>query len=199
MSREEILDSIRENRPEPVDLPDPDPMPPDPDGVPKDTDDSLRLFLDRLTAAGGEGVVLNDENELAGKIRELFPDVANVFTNVPALASVYAVRESVQSPQGYESTDLAILKGEFAVAENGAVWITDDDLDYRSVCFLTQHLALVVGKENIVADMIRAYQTISLPLPGFGCFVSGPSKTADIEQALVIGAHGARTTTVFLV
>jgi L-lactate dehydrogenase complex protein LldG len=33
----------------------------------------------------------------------------------------------------------------------------------------------------------------------YGLFIAGPSKTADIEQALVIGAHGARSCTVFVV
>ncbi len=40
---------------------------------------------------------------------------------------------------------------------------------------------------------------IRLERPGFGIFISGPSKTTDIEQALVIGTHGARTCTLFMV
>jgi L-lactate dehydrogenase complex protein LldG len=47
--------------------------------------------------------------------------------------------------------------------------------------------------------MHDAYARIVIPTPGFALWLSGPSKTADIEQALVIGAHGARSCTVLLV
>jgi L-lactate dehydrogenase complex protein LldG len=64
---------------------------------------------------------------------------------------------------------------------------------------VTEHLVLVVPAGQIVHNMHQAYDRIRLERPGFGIFISGPSKTADIEQALVIGAHGARSCTLFLV
>jgi L-lactate dehydrogenase complex protein LldG len=103
------------------------------------------------------------------------------------------------SPHAYADIDLAVVPGELGVAENGAVWITDRAMKHRALFVLTQHLALVVAESALVNDMHEAYEKLPLRRPGFGCFVSGPSKTADIEQALVIGAHGARSCTVFLV
>jgi L-lactate dehydrogenase complex protein LldG len=67
------------------------------------------------------------------------------------------------------------------------------------VFVVAQHLALVVPAAELVQDLHEAYRRIRFDGPGFGLFIAGPSKTADIEQALVIGAHGARSATVFLV
>ena len=91
------------------------------------------------------------------------------------------------------------LPGELGVAENGAVWIDASEYLHRSVLFLPEHLGLVLPAANLVDHLHDAYTRIGFDGSGFGCFLAGPSKTADIEQSLVIGAHGARSLTVFLV
>jgi L-lactate dehydrogenase complex protein LldG len=105
----------------------------------------------------------------------------------------------VEDPHQLESVDFAILPGRFAVAENGAVWVTDEGVKQRVIFFIVQHLALVVPASEIVHNMHQAYERLAFARPGFGAFISGPSKTADIEQSLVIGAHGPRSLTVFCV
>jgi L-lactate dehydrogenase complex protein LldG len=85
------------------------------------------------------------------------------------------------------------------VAENGAVWVNDVAITHRVLYFLPQHLALVVPAAKLVHNLHDAYAQLPIGQTPFGSFISGPSKTADIEQALVIGAHGARSLTVFLV
>ena len=94
--------------------------------------------------------------------------------------------------------DTAIIKGAIAVAENGAVWLYESQMINRLLPFICQHLILVIEKKNIVATMHQAYQQIDTGKEGFGVFIAGPSKTADIEQSLVIGAHGARSLVVYL-
>jgi len=64
--------------------------------------------------------------------------------------------------------------------------------------FITQHLIIRLQMKNLVANMHQAYGNLSYEGLGFGLFVAGPSKTADIEQSLVKGAQGARTTLIVL-
>lgn len=106
---------------------------------------------------------------------------------------------TIADPHDLANVDLAILRGEFGVAENGAIWLTDTHLKHRALPFITQHLALILSAKAIVHTMHEAYRQIAFTQAGFGVFISGPSKTADIEQSLVLGAHGARSLTVFLI
>jgi L-lactate dehydrogenase complex protein LldG len=99
----------------------------------------------------------------------------------------------------FSKLDLAILKGQFAVAENGAIWLDDADLRLRAIPFITEHLVILVSRDSLVANMHQAYDRLGDQHSGFGLFIAGPSKTADIEQSLVIGAHGAKSLMVVLV
>jgi len=67
------------------------------------------------------------------------------------------------------------------------------------IYFLCQHLAFVVRAENVLHNLHQAYERLDFEQPAFGVFIAGPSKTADVEQSLVIGAHGPRSHTVFVV
>jgi L-lactate dehydrogenase complex protein LldG len=106
-----------------------------------------------------------------------------------------AVREDAHS---LEDVDLAIIPAHFGVAENGAVWVTDSLIHYRVLPFITQQLAVVLNKKDIFYNMHQAYQKIAGTSYDFGVFIAGPSKTADIEQSLVLGAHGPKGMTLFL-
>ncbi|MEY4986426.1 MAG: hypothetical protein RL567_205 [Bacteroidota bacterium] len=88
------------------------------------------------------------------------------------------------------------IDGEFGVAENGAIWLSEDALPHRVAPFICQHL--VINVSEIVPTMHAAYARLGEVKSGFGLFLAGPSKTADIEQSLVIGAHGARSLTVVI-
>jgi L-lactate dehydrogenase complex protein LldG len=64
---------------------------------------------------------------------------------------------------------------------------------------LAEHVIVVLQRSRIVPHLHAAYAAIDVRREDFGVFLAGPSKTADIEQALVIGAHGAKRVTVLLV
>ena len=98
-----------------------------------------------------------------------------------------------------EKLEKVCIKGTLGVAENGAVWIYESQMMNRLLPFICQHLILVIDKKDIVPTLHHAYQKIDVAKEGFGIFIAGPSKTADIEQSLVIGAHGARSATVYVI
>jgi L-lactate dehydrogenase complex protein LldG len=193
-SRDAILRSIRRHLPESSPLP-------DLDGPWIVYPDPAAQFATVLEQIGGKAVRVADRAALASELKQL-PQFLDSRKTVCGLADVVpsdVELAAVDDPHQLADVDLAILPGEFAVAENGAVWVTDRGLRHRVIYFLCQHLVLVVPADQVVSNMHEAYRRIRVEGAGFGTFLSGPSKTADIEQSLVIGAHGPKSLTVFLV
>jgi len=130
----------------------------------------------------------------------LFQTAKQVASLVPEVAPGNVDERACDDPHQLETIDVAIAQGEFGVAENGAIWLWDSQLRNRVLLFITQHLVLVIPAEQIVDTMHAAYERLTFDgTPRFGAFIAGPSKTADIEQSLVIGAHGPRSLTVYCV
>jgi L-lactate dehydrogenase complex protein LldG len=94
---------------------------------------------------------------------------------------------------------MAFLKGSLGVAENGAVWLYESQMINRLLPFICQQLVLVLETRQLVPTMHQAMQQVHPGSEGYGVFIAGPSKTADIEQSLVIGAHGPVGLTVYLI
>ena len=94
--------------------------------------------------------------------------------------------------------EVAVIPGKLGVAENGGVWLDDALLPHRILPFIAQHLVLTLSVAQLVPDLHEAYRRISVAETGFGIFIAGPSKTADIEQSLVKGAQGPRTAMIVL-
>ncbi|MGC1275269.1 MAG: LUD domain-containing protein [Planctomycetaceae bacterium] len=177
----------------------------------RQTFDDLRgKFAETLKAVGGEAVVVPDVAAVNAELTKLatYTAASKIVSLVPGAGEPNVDPAACERPHELEDVDYAILPGRFAVAENAAVWLDLRDAKHRVICVLSQHLAVVVPASEIVPTMHEAYARLVRPgstdadfltRPGYGVFLSGPSKTADIEQSLVIGAHGARSLTVFLV
>lgn len=196
-SRDKILSTVHSNQPAPRELP------PLPEGTPVAAGDLTPTFITALEAIGGAAYIISGFDRIAAILRERYPDARRIVSGCPELASFAAVASHYEDPHALEDVDLAILRAHFGVAENGACWITEDQMIERALPFIGQHLALVIGREDIVANMHAAYERIAAMEDargyGFATFIAGPSKTADIEQSLVLGAHGPVSLIVFLI
>ena len=191
-ARENILNAIAINQPELAALPEMDR-----NAVICYEDDYVQ-FKTVLESIGGKVELISD---IAVLKDQLITDKANGNFVVNTIAALADVDEHVVSLPAFklEKLEKAYIKGTVGVAENGAVWIYESQMINRLLPFICQHLVLVIDKKDIVPTMHHAYDTIDVDKEGFGVFIAGPSKTADIEQSLVIGAHGARSTTVYVI
>lgn len=188
MSREKILRALRRAQGSAASLP-------SSDGHWTTYPDPVEQFAVSLAAAGGRCVEVG-----ATSLETALEEVAACVQarRVISLVSAGSGGMTFEAPHDYEGVDLAVCPGTFGVAENGAVWITDSVVPEPALLFLTQHLVLMLERRQIVSNMHEAYERLSFDERSYGTFISGPSKTADIEQSLVIGAHGPRSVTVLL-
>ena len=184
-SREKILASIAQNKPSLVTLP----------NVPIfEGDRSIERFKTVLEGIGGRTVEIASKANCQAAIDIYYSDLKNVASNI-VKASIEINLDTIK--EVLEQVDLAVIEGEIGVAENGTIWVPESNMINRALPFITQHLVLILNKKNIVANMHQAYDKLE-GVGSYGVFIAGPSKTADIEQALVIGAHGARSMMVLL-
>jgi L-lactate dehydrogenase complex protein LldG len=160
--------------------------------------DVRERFAKSVVEVGGRCAVVQGPIEGALMAIPEYASARKVVSLVPGVAKANVDLAAVADPHQLHDVDFCVLPAALGVAENGACWIVDHGGANRSAAFLTQHLAVVVREDTLAHNLHEAYQRISIPSPGFSMWLSGPSKTADIEQALVIGAHGARSCTVLI-
>jgi L-lactate dehydrogenase complex protein LldG len=193
-TREDFLTALRQSAPRETPRPDLSAL-----GV--KFPDPRKQFAESLTSVGGACVRVPDlaAAHLALGELQVYRDAKRVASLAPGVGEGNVDLAALADPHALEGLDVSVLPGELAVAENGAVWIDGAAFHHRVVFVVPEHLVLVVSAANVVNDMHEAYARLAGRPVRYGLFISGPSKTADIEQALVIGAQGARSCTVLLV
>jgi len=193
-SRGKILSTIRANQPALTAMPDVEPL-----KAYSSTENLLTQYTTIATNIGAKVYEVSNIDEVKTVIQNNFGTGKRIVSTLPELSDIADTKEYLSDlPIELADVEVAILQSDLAVAENGATWITEDQLRQRVLPFITQHLAVIVNAKNIVATMHDAYTSIGISTQGFGAFIAGPSKTADIEQSLVIGAHGPRSMSLFL-
>lgn len=160
--------------------------------------DLTKQFIDVLTFVGGRALVVPDYAAIRSDLETQYSNLTSVATTIPELADLADRTMVVSDPHELADLNLAIIEGPVAVAENAAIWVDETQLPQRVAPMITQYLVIVIRQSTLVPNMHDAYKRLQVDTTGFGTFICGPSKTADIEQSLVIGAHGARSLTVYL-
>jgi len=191
-SRDKILAAVKQNQPELQVLPDITFLKGDTEGV-------QEKYITTLTTIGGKVLKVKNFDEIKAFVTQSYGADKRVVSTLTELSEIAELNQGeVTDPHTLEDIELSVIRAHFGVAENGSIWVTEDLMGQRVLPFICQHLAVVIDAENIVPTMHEAYQRIGSEKTGFGTFIAGPSKTADIEQSLVLGAHGPRSMTVFI-
>ncbi|MBS7229663.1 LUD domain-containing protein [Flavobacterium psychroterrae] len=160
--------------------------------------DILETYKTVLKNIGGDPVEVTNYSDILEYIKTNYAIEKRIITTITELSGIATLDWTNDDPHSLQDVELNIIKAHFGVAENSALWVTDELLGQRISPFIAQYLAIIVHKKDIVATMHQAYERIGNEEYGFATFIAGPSKTADIEQSLVLGAHGARGLIVFL-
>ncbi|WP_035651131.1 LUD domain-containing protein [Flavobacterium sp. ASV13] len=191
-SKADILRKIKQNQPDSVTAL------PDLKVLGSEQSDVLETYKTVLKNIGGNTVEVSNYEDIISYIKEHYNIEKRIVTTLPELSEIASLDWTNDDPHSLKNVELTVVKAHFGVAENSALWVTDDILGQRVSPFIAQYLAIIVNKENIYPTMHQAYEKIGNQEYGFGTFIAGPSKTADIEQSLVLGAHGARGLIVFI-
>ena len=199
-SKEDILSKYRANVREKFDMPDLS------DIAATTYPDPLLQFMNMVKSVGGNAIDVSKDTDINKLIRELYPDAKEIASNLPEITIATRNPDEVGRARDLNGTDIGIVRGMFGVAENGCVWIPQQ-MKEKAVCFISENLIILLDKTQIVNNMHEAYARLSkgegcganqFNEYGYGSFISGPSKTADIAQVLVMGAQAARSATVLL-
>ncbi len=191
--RATILQAIRQNKPAAKD------RPLFPEELSGNCTDLLSTFCSQLLTVGAEWVHEAEMGDWSVFLSNYYKNAHRIVTTVPAIQATGIERiHKTNEAHDLWDIDVAIVEGTLGVAENGAIWLPEDQLPHRVLPFITQHLIIRLQRKKLVANMHQAYKNLPHEGLGFGLFVAGPSKTADIEQSLVKGAQGARTALIVL-
>ena len=115
---------------------------------------------------------------------------------------------SLATAKGYdrdelEKCDAGITLCDALIAQTGSVLITARSAGGRALSILPPHHVVLARREQMVPDLSAAFAllraTYSDELPSLMSFITGPSRTGDIERILVLGAHGPKQLTIFCV
>ena len=176
-SREDILASIRQHTQTRYDKPDIADM------KRLSYPDKIEQFCAISRAVGGTAVVLGEGEDVNTVIRRTYPDAMRIASVLPDISCATFNPDNLDDPKELDGTDVAVVKGEIGVAENGAIWIPQT-VKYKAIYFISEKLVILLDRNKIVDTMYDAYRELDGQEYQFGTFISGPSKTADIEQAL---------------
>ena len=191
MNKEDLLAKIRANIHTTYDMPSFDDM----KGV--QYADPLKQFVEMSKTVGGKVGELEKGQDINEVIKNCYPDAKVIASNLPEVTIANRNPDTVAEANDLNGTDVGVVRGVFGVAENGCIWIPQT-MKQKAVCFISEYLVILLDRKQIVNNMHEAYQRVEFNSYGYGCFISGPSKTADIAQALVMGAQAARGVTVVL-
>jgi L-lactate dehydrogenase complex protein LldG len=172
----------------------------------------LAAFRDNAVMLKAGFVVAKNRDDLRTKLRELCHAEGwkKIATHAGELAE-FAARTiglpAIKTDSGYdanelEACDAGITECDALVAQTGSVLVTSRSAGGRALSVLPPHHVVLARREQLVRDLPAAFELLrhkyGTDFPSMISFITGPSRTGDIERTLVLGAHGPKKLSVFL-
>lgn len=163
----------------------------------------IEIFKDELTKISGEYFYFSDEEELIKHLAKHFDEFEPVYCSDKYLIQ-YLESAGVPYFTNFDEQEIktGISSCEYMIARFGSVMVSSAIPGGRKV-FSYPHTHIVIAKENqLVAELEDALaglkQKYGAELPSQIINITGPSRTADIEKTLILGAHGPKRFMVFV-
>jgi L-lactate dehydrogenase complex protein LldG len=216
-SRQQILDSIRKALEQPSHIPADPPVQELLQAIAAESqslDEKMLRFSRELIAVAGEYVEVATESEVAEKITELLQDAAAESAAVSGGAVIQRLEAALAErgirtirpetlPEESRKNDVAqipvgIVEAAFAVADSGTVAVPFGGCSTLPH-FLPEIVVVLVSARSLVSDHFELFGKLSADERKNMMLVTGPSRTADIEKILILGAHGPRRLIVCMI
>lgn len=156
------------------------------------TTDQISQFADALAAAQGEFVELATWGEVWEFGTSLSDDEPVVSPSAYAQLQRGILPDSNDPLRSIADRAVGITVATLAVAETGSVLLVEPAPIDRAVSLLTRHLIVAVRGADLVDNLADGFRWLARQprAAAYATFVTGPSRTADIERSLTIGVQG---------
>jgi L-lactate dehydrogenase complex protein LldG len=122
---------------------------------------------------------------------------------VPALGLETLYTEERPDAKSLEKCSVGITACDALISQTGSILLTSRSAGGRALSVLPPHHLVIARADQLVPDLPAACDLLSTryceSYPSFITFITGPSRTGDIERILVLGAHGPKNLTVILI
>ena len=176
-------------------------------------DQQVALFAQNSTQLQTSFQVVKDLSEATEKLKALATQNGwkRVATHMHPLAEKAALALDLPvtktnagyAPLDLEACDVAITGCDTLIAQTGSVFVTTESAGGRALSVLPPHHVVIAERSQMVPDLVAALalarDRYARKWPSFLSFITGPSRTGDIERILVLGAHGPKQLTIFLI
>ena len=177
-------------------------------------EDQAALFAKNSVELKAEFHLLDREEELPVRLAQLATELGwkrlathhGSLTDAALAGSALAL---VYTDEGYqvedmESCDAGLTECESLVAQTGSVLVSSRASGGRVLSVLPPHHVVVARASQMLGDLTQAFALLTekygaTGYPSLLSFVTGPSRTGDIERILVLGAHGPKRLTIYCV
>lgn len=137
-----------------------------------------------------------DAKMIAGVGADECEELADVYVEVNKSFKVYTDKFDIVKNKN--ELDIGITLGEFGVGETGSICVDNYAYEARIASMLPLINIIFMPKNYIVNNMQDAFDVLAKVF-WKGCFVTGPSRTSDIERVLTLGVHGPSRVILFAI